>query len=415
MKTLIKTITIGGFMLFNFATVSKAQDSTQIDKPNKPGGSNTKFLLAGKAQMSCTNTITQMPGSPDVKANTFFPDAFMLMPLVKVNNKLFLDAQIEVDANGIGGGSSINLNELIVYYRVAPALSIFAGNFSPKYGLYAGVLDDFTNRYCTDPIGMSRGPSTQTGIGIQGGVQAGYSKFNYQLYVANGPQMTVDSTTKGSNNLTGQLTYGNYSDNNMNKAIGGSIGFLPFSNSSLQIDVSGQWAGKVGTTGTPFENISSTSFAADLNYYHVFSPIMVRVLAEYNSTTTKNYNYPWYSDSTKSSYLIPTFNNQFSGWFCGATVRASGSGHAFLSNLELGARVGGYTPPSYVNDKDKYTNYPNQTGLQSPWGENPETQTTVCLTYWLTWKTPLNIAYDVLKMSNGPTVTTYTARLIYFF
>src|ERR1035437_8222654 len=257
MKILIKPILIGVILLPLFTTITSAQDSTQVEPPNKGRGGATKFLLAGKAAISWTNTLTQMQGSPDSKTHTFYPDAFMLMPLVKVNNHLFLDAQVEVDANPMGGGAAINLVEAIAYYRLAPALSIFAGNFSPKYGLYMGVLDDFTNRYCTDPIGMARGPQTQTGIGIQGGIQAGYSKFNYQLYVANGPQLIVDSTihTDGTPNLTGQMNYGNYTDNNKNKSIGGSIGFLPLSNSNLQIDVSGQVTGTVGDYGTPFESI----------------------------------------------------------------------------------------------------------------------------------------------------------------
>ena len=280
MKTKIKTIALSMLLMISSSVIIKAQDSTQVEPPNKAKGGATKFLLTGKAQVSWTQTQTQ--GSPTT--HSFFPDAFMLMPLVKLNDKFFLDGQIEVDPNPTGGGASINLNELIIYYRALPGLSIFAGNFSPKYGLYMGVLDDFTNRYCTDPIGMARGPQTQTGVGIQGGLQAGTTKFNYQLYISNGPQLIVDSTTTGNGNLTGQLDYGNYTDNNKNKAIGGSIGFLPLSNSNLQIDVSGQYAGKIGNTGTPFEKLSSYSWAADLNYYHLFSPIMVRVLAEYNST-----------------------------------------------------------------------------------------------------------------------------------
>ncbi len=400
MKTKIKTIALSMLLMISSSVIIKAQDSTQVEPPNKAKGGATKFLLTGKAQVSWTQTQTQ--GSPTT--HSFFPDAFMLMPLVKLNDKFFLDGQIEVDPNPTGGGASINLNELIIYYRALPGLSIFAGNFSPKYGLYMGVLDDFTNRYCTDPIGMARGPQTQTGVGIQGGLQAGTTKFNYQLYISNGPQLIVDSTTTGNGNLTGQLDYGNYTDNNKNKAIGGSIGFLPLSNSNLQIDVSGQYAGKIGNTGTPFEKLSSYSWAADLNYYHLFSPIMVRVLAEYNSTTTQNYNYTWKSDST--TLLIPKFNNTLSGWFAGATIRAASSRNIFLSSLELGGRIGAYTPPKYEAAS---------TPLISPWGENPETQTTVCLTYWFTGKTPLNIAYDVLKTKNGPTVTALTARLIYFF
>jgi hypothetical protein len=131
---------------------------------------------------------------------------------------------------------------------------------------------------------------------------------------------------------------------------------------------------------------------------------MLRVQAEYNSTTTQNKDYTW--KDTSNTLIVPSFKNQLSGWFLGATVRASGSDNVFLSNLELGGRIGAYAPPTYSAAS---------TPAIYPWGENPESQTTVCLTYWFTWKTPLNLAYDVLKTTNGPTITSYTARFIYFF
>ena len=407
MKRIIFTLMIG------FASLSLANAQTDSlsaalgEQPNKAKAGATKFLLAGKAQMSWTSS--QVEGG--TASHSFFPDALMLMPLVKLNNKLFLDAQIEVDANSAtGGGAGINLNEMIVYYRLCPEASLFFGNFSPKYGLFLGVLDDFTNRYCTDPVGMARGPQTQTGFGIQGGIQAGYSKLNYQLYLANGPQLMVDSTTQGTGNLTGQLNYGNYADNNNNKAIGGSIGFLPFSNSSLQLDLSGQMTAKTGDAGTAFESVASTSWAVSLNYYHTFQPIMVRVQGEYNSTMTDNKKYfpNAFTDSTNTSLIVPDFDNKFSGWYAGATVRASGAESKFLSNLELGGRVGGYTAP-------KYTDAALAAFGESPWGENAKTQTTICLTYWFTWKTPLNFAYDMINETNRPSAKSYTARLIFFF
>jgi len=421
MKKLLKPILFVNLLfalMIIYAPLSAQTDSSSTlppDAPNKAKGGATKFLLAGKATASWTNTISSMK-NPDgttttTKAHNFFPEALMLMPLVKINKKLFLDAQVEVDPNFTGGGASIKLNELIIYYRLLPNLSVLFGNFSPKYGIFMGVLDDFTNRYATNPIGMVRGPQTQTGIGIQGGLQAGYSKFNYQLYLSNGPQHVIDTVNTGTANMTGQLNYGNYLDNNRNKAVGGSIGFLPFSNSSLQVDVSGQYTGRTGADGNHLDSLyphSSTSWAVDLNYFHTFNPIMVRVLAEYDATMTQNYNYQHISttDTVSGSPLIPSFNNKLSGWFVGATVRASGSHITFLSNLELGCRIGAYNPPKYT---DAVT-YPD-----APWGQNAAKQTTICLTYWATWKMPLNIAYDVLTQTNQPTIKTIYTRFIFFF
>jgi len=388
----IKSTLIAIGFLFGSNLIFAQTDSTAPapapEVTNSPTGGSQKFLLAGKAG------ITWQSGIPSVNnpalINSFNPISLMLMPLVKLNNRLFLDGQIEVGANpNPGGGAGININELILYYRVTPSLNVFFGNFSPKYGLYLGVLDDFTNRFCSSPVGMARGPQTQTGIGIQGGVQTGYSKINYQLYVSNGPQFQTDSANFGLQ------TYGNYTDNNKGKSIGGSFGWLPFSNSNLQLDVSGQYTAKSGDITTEFENISSFSWATDLNYYHVFSPVMLRVLAEYNYTQTDKHLVSS-GDSVNTPFAYTNFSNQLSGWFVGSTLRASGSESTFLSNLELGARYGSYAPPK-----------------NAAWGGDPINQTTFVMTYWFTWKTPLNISYDLYRGAINQDVVT--VRTIYFF
>ena len=366
-------------------------DSTGAPTPNKAKGGGEKILLAGEVfTMWSSNKVNGFPST-----NSFGSDplGLMLMPLVKISDKLFLDVQVAVAANpGPGGGASASLNEAIIYYRLAPAAYIFAGNFQPRWGLYEGILDDFTNRYCSSPIGMGIGAATESGIGIQGAFQAGYSKFNYQVYAANGPQLIVDST--GATN--GQLDYGTYTDNNTNKTIGGSLGFLPFSNSCLEIGVSGQYTPKTGSAYTPFENISSMSFAAHLNYYHIFSPVMIRVQGQYEYTKTDNFNL--YTNSADTALLFPKFNNVQSGWYAGLTLRLSGASSPFLSNLELGGRLSQLTLPA-----------------DALWGGKPMNQATVCLTYWFTWKTPLNISYDVYTQSGSPTQTAINVRGMWFF
>lgn len=390
--TTIVLIMTGGILLAPSGNLLHAQDSTiAIQQVNSPQGGSEKLLLAGEISTLWQNSrIKGMPSANTLGAD---PLGLMLMPLVKISDRLFLDAQVAVTATPApGGGASASLNEAIIYYRVTPALYVFAGNFQPRSGLYEGILDDFTNRYCTTPIGMGIGVLTESGIGIQGGFQAGYSKMFYQLYLANGPQLIVDST--GATN--GELTYSNYIDNNRNKAFGGEIGILPFSNSTLEIGVSGQYAPKTGDAGTTFENINSTSLAAYINYYHVFNPIMIRVQGQYEYTQTENFSL--YTDITQATLLFPQFNNQISGWYCGATLRASGSQSVFLSNLEIGGRLGTLTPPK-----------------NALWGGNQTSQATVCLTYWFTWKTPINIAYDVYTQSGNPNQNIITVRGMWFF
>jgi hypothetical protein len=384
---------MGGVLLCPSGNSLLAQDSTAVAPQvvNSPQGGGEKFLLAGEVFTLWQNN--QVKGAPSTNSFGADPLGLMLMPLVKLNDRFFLDVQVEIAANpGPGGGAAINLNEAIIYYKVAPALYLFAGNFQPRWGLYEGILDDFTNRYCSDPIGMGLGAQTESGIGIQGGFQAGYSKLSYQFYIANGPQLVVDS----SGAANGQMNYGNYTDNNKNKAIGGAIGFLPFSNSSLELNVSGQYTPKTGDAGSAFENISNTALAASINYYHVFNPIMVRLQGQYEHTQTQNFNL--YTDASETTLLVPQFNNVMSGWYLGATVRASGSENVFISNLELGGRIGTLTLPQ-----------------NAMWGGNQMNQTTVCLTYWFTWKTPLNIAYDVYTQSGSPTQTALTIRGMWFF
>jgi hypothetical protein len=326
-------LTCIGLLSAGIANRIQAQADTTAPIPNKAKGGAEKMLLAGEVSyLYQSNVQKAFNGIPAIKTNSFGSDplGLMLMPLVKLTDRLFLDVQVAVSANpgvGLGGGASASLNEAIIYYHVANGVNVFAGNFQPRTGLYEGIMDDFTNRYCTTPVGMGISAGTESGVGIQGGFQCGYSKLLYQVYVANGPRLTVDST--GATN--GQLDYSNYTDNNQGKAIGGEIGLLPFSNSSLELGISGQYTPTTGDAGSPLENISNTTFAGYLNYYHTFSPIMVRLQGQYEYTKTDGYNL--YTNTSDTAILVPKFTNQLSGWYGGITFRLSGSSSPFLSNL----------------------------------------------------------------------------------
>ena len=380
MKKLISSV----FLILLASFIVTAQDEI----PNSPSGGSEKMMVPGYAV-----TMYQYNNTKGLDhTHNFSPIGIAAFPIVKYNDRLFLDCAVGINANS-DGTATAEIGELVGFYKINPYMTAFLGNFSPHYGIYLGILDDFTDRFGTGvgPIGMGHALQNQNGVGIQGGIQAGYSKFTYQLYAANGPQLVLDSAASG------QLDYGPYFDNNKNKSFGWHVGFLPFSNSCLELVFSGEHSQKTGPVGDPnLENISATSMAVGMNYYHTFNPIMVRVLAEYNKVQVSNYAYPWLTDSIGN--IKPAFDNQQNGWFAGMTLRAVGSNSGFIKNLELAGRLGAYNPP-----KD------------APWGGNPTNQTTLALTYWLTWAIPFTLEYDILTQKDSPAQQFFSTVLFFRF
>lgn len=372
-----------------------AQSDSSAPVVNSPAGGARKFFMPGNAIIMFQHVTTQ--SSPSVSSSSFTPVGMALFPLVKLSDRLFLDAGINFGINS-DGSLNAGLIEMEGFYRVNPYLNIFFGNFAPHFGIYAGFLDDFTNRFGTGvaPVGMAHGPMNQNGVGIQGGIQAGYTKFTYQLYVSNGPQLVLDNATVGSGNMSGEMNYGTYTNFNKNKTYGWHIGWLPFSNSCLELTFSGVYAPSTDQIDSGYGNVSNTAMAFGLNYYHTFNPIMVRLIAEYDmvSTTKVNYTNP---DTTVKQHSY-TFDNNQNGWFAGATLRATGSKNTFVKNLEIAGRVGQYNPP-----KDAL------------WGGNTTNQLTFAATEYIKWDIPVTFEYDIIKQNGSPTQNIFSTIVFFRF
>ena len=381
----IGVLLLGGALLFNsFNTISAQSDTnnTITPVPNSPKPGTESFLLAGSGSAIY---------STSKDGNSFAPLTLALMPLVKINDRLFLESGVKMEVNETTDGMEFGIEQLNLHYRINPWMSFHIGKFASPWGNVLDMFGEgFVSRFATTPIGLSddgMAPTDEVGFGLQGGFQAGYSKMLYDLYVANGPQLITDDPS-----MLGHTTYDFLVDNNKNKAIGGKVGILPFSNSSLQLDVFGQTASNLGDPGTKYQNVSSNSFGADLNYYHIFSPILVRIMGQYEETKTSNISYA-VSDSGST-----TFNNQGNSWYVAGTIRPTGSSSKVISNLELGARYVKYSPPA-----------------GAPWGGPPETQTTINLTYYFSWDCPVNLSYDLYDNGADPSTTAFTLRAVQRF
>ena len=323
----------------------------------------------GFAAYKTTNTLG---GVSTVAKGNSFPDAdnyeFSPMLLWRHGDKFLMEFEPSFNNNGI------SVNWADVSYFVRPNLILRAGYFVLPFGTYgkreaAGWID----KLATDPMGIADMTPTDYGIEVEGGLPLGSMKMNYDIALTNGNQLNPDGT----------LTSGNIVDNNNNKTVTARLGLLPFSNSSLEIGVSGMF-GKVGNQGTNIQNTTGNSYAFDLNYVKNFNPILLNIKSQYNIQDIGSVNYISPVDS--SNY---TFNNHTTSFFAQCSLRPVGAS-GFIKNLELAGR---------------YTTY--NTPANSTFGADQHS-VTVGLDYWINWRTVFKITYDAYT-GNSTTGETLSA------
>lgn len=382
MKTYSILFVIG---LFLYAPVIKAQDA---ETSNSPAGGSQSFLLTGSGSILYTVSKDE---------NSFSPETLLLLPLAKINDRLFLEGGVKMEMQD-NGDFAFGLEVLNLHYRINPWLTVHIGKFAAPWGNVLDLFGEgFVGRFPVSPIGLAddgMAPTDQVGFGFQGGIQTGNAKVLYDVYLANGPQLIVDEGSK-EGNMTGHMDYGTLSDNNKNKAVGGKIGILPFSNSCLQVDAFGQYAGKTGDRGSAYENVASSSYGADFNFYKMFSSLLVRLMGQYETTNTQNVNYKMFNGIDTTNY---TFNNKGDAWYLAGTIRPSGLQNKYVRNIEIGARYVDYTSPE-----------------EALWGGPPQHQLTFDLTYWFTWSSQINFGYNMISQSGTETSRQFVIRALYKF
>jgi hypothetical protein len=367
-----------GFLLS--ANIARAQQTTVVDSAlldrvsaleqqvaNQKSG-DSHFMVAGLATFGfVANTTTTTSGGISQKAKTnSFPDVdhFEFSPLFlwRHGDKFLLEFEPSFD------GTSLGVNWADVSYFVAPGLILRAGFLVTPFGTYSKRLAaGWIDKLPTDPTGVADYPPTSDfGIEAEGGFPLGLMKWNYDISLTNGLQLLPD----------GELQSVGVADNNKNKTVTARLGLLPISNSSLEIGVSGMF-GTVGDANSPYENAKSQSYAADLNYVHLFNPILVNIKGQYNYTFVNNQNYINPLDSS-----LYTFDNKTTSGFGQISIRPTGAGAPFVKNLELAFRYGKYITPE-----------------KSIWGQKSNI-IDISLDYWLTWRTVFKIGYQSSKSTS---------------
>ena len=217
----------------NILQAQTTNDNNQVNSSSKDG--QNRFAVWGNAEMTFFAD----------KNNAQFGEVnFKPIFLWRISDKLFVEAdpEFETDRGSLDNGLEYaNMCYIVIKYFI-----LHAGRFLPKFGAYRGRMGEgFINRFATNPVGFGDG-----GIGAQGAFGVGDIKLNYDLYLSNGPILLTDPENAG------QFEYEGYIGNNKGIAVGGRIGFLPLSNSSLEVAYSFQNKKKTGDAGFPFENIA---------------------------------------------------------------------------------------------------------------------------------------------------------------
>ena len=312
----------------------------------------------------------------------------------KISEKFFFEGEEEmsVDKNRI----KFDVMYATLHWRLNDYVRFGAGKFLSPNGTYQERLHPaWINKFPEAPLGFSHDgilivPMDEVGVEARGGVPVGSSKINYVVYASNGPEL---STASGGMNM-GSLVFGNYLDNNWDKAIGGRIGFLPLSNSSLEIGYSRQNA-RVGYDDDPlYENARVVMHGFDLSYVKAVSPIksLLDVKGQYNHVMLDRY-YDGTSSSSSSSHTSGTSDSYeiSKAYYVQVALRPALVQNTFLQKLELAGRFSGVSlPPGMSDASSKH--------LATVTTEEPSRQNinhwAVGLNYWFSWRTVLKLAWQ---------------------
>jgi hypothetical protein len=333
---------------------------------------NSKFVLTGYT------TAGAKFAKDDTKFNGFSVNPILLW---KPSEKIFVEAELETELEG--NETVINLEYANVSYFLNKYITFRAGKFLSPYGIFQDRLHPaWINKLPTAPLGYGHdgvGPSAELGFDVRGGIPLGSAKMNYSIYVSNGPVLNTGTDEPGEE---GMLSYENADDNNNNKTFGGRIGFLPFSNSSLEIGGSWQLA-KPGDKGSVYENLKTQQYALDLTYVKQLDFIkgMFDVKAQWNWVNVDKADYKDPDDPTGTATY--TFDNKRNSVFAQAAYRPSMSPNKFLKKTELVFRYSGFNPPDGSKEPDKIKQY------------------TYGLNYWINWRTAVKLAYQNQKDNNA--------------
>lgn len=324
----------------------------------QPG--TTRPLLTGWADV----------GYADRKGeNSTFSASFNPILLWKLNDRLFFEGELEFELEG--SDTEVSLEYANLSYIANDYLTLKGGRFLSPFGTFAERLHPgWINKLPDAPLPFGHGglaPTSELGVQASGGFPVGPTKFNYAVYVSNGPRL---NTGEDEPEEAGLLHFDNNTDVNNNKAVGTRIGFLPIP--ELELGYSFQYA-RVREGG----GVNAYLHAVDLGYVRDCNWLKgtIDVRGQWVWSQVGDVTY----DADGSLGFGPLmFDNRRDGGYAQVAYRPSKVNNKFLQNLEGVCRWDMINNPSGA---------PAETGFD-------EDRWTFGLNYWLGSSTVIKAAYQ---------------------
>ncbi|RLD65472.1 MAG: hypothetical protein DRI95_08650 [Bacteroidetes bacterium] len=348
-----------------------ANDIDSLKDISKPGVS--KFLLRGYGHAGLEITDDE---------SSFVGGSFNPIFIYKQSDKLLFESELEFGLED--GELEIGLEYANISYLLTKSVTVRFGKMLLPFGIYVDRMHPaWIDKLASKPLGVGHGgilPGSDIGIELRGGAYLGSSKINYAFYLVNGPYLNEGDDEPEE---AGQLHYNNFPDNNNNKTVGGRLGFLPLSNSSLELGASGMY-GKVGSRDSEYSDVAALLYAVDLSYIQnlPFMSSVLDVKAQYSGVNVGNANYVDTEDTVNVGATY-TFDNQSTTYFVQLALRPAMVDNNFFRNIEL---VGRYSE------------------LNTPEGALWDTklnQWEIGLNYWLDWRTVFKFTYRITQGEAG--------------
>ncbi len=356
----------------------KIKETKQMAKESFPG--STKMLLTGYGS---AGFIAQDHGG-----STLFNATFNPIFLWKINDRLLFESELEAQLEGHDTTLALEIAQLS--YLLNDYMTLGAGKFlNPMNYFVERQHMSWVNKLPDKPLAVYDGLLSEANVGFQirGGIPVGRTKLGYAFYVANAPELRMDTNSIGASDL-GTLEFNNFDNVGNHVAVGGRIGFNPIP--ELEFGYGFQYADVTpsGSSGT----VNSFLQSVDMSFIRDSARLkgIVNFKAQWVWSHVDAFTYD--PDGTLGGPFV--FNNNRTGGYVQLAYRPSRVENTFIKNLEPVFRF------------DRLNQARTATGTD-------ESRYTVGLNYWLGPSSVFKVAYE-FDCQSGPEADRHNAVLVQF-